>query len=93
MAGVRAFSASLKELRIILCQKGESSKGVRDFLEQFYIPLKQQNPKLPILVRECSGITPKVHARYDYGQENSVDLSGMHKEQVLNTVNTLADAR
>ena len=37
---------------------------VRDFLEKHYIGLKKDNPKLPILVRECSGIQPKMYARY-----------------------------
>ena len=36
----------------------------RDFLEKYYIGLKKDNPKLPILVRECSGIQPKIYARF-----------------------------
>ena len=36
----------------------------RDFLEQYYVPLKQTNPKFPILVRECSGVQPMIWARY-----------------------------
>lgn len=39
----------------------------RDFLEKYYIGLKKDNPKLPILVRECSGIQPKMYARYGKG--------------------------
>ena len=33
-------------------------------MENYYVPLKLKNPKLPILLRECSGIIPKIHARY-----------------------------
>ena len=36
----------------------------RDFIEQSYVPLKQANPKFPILVRECSGVQPRLWARY-----------------------------
>ena len=37
---------------------------IRDFLEKYYIGIKKENPKVPILVRECSGIQPKMYARY-----------------------------
>jgi len=36
----------------------------RDFLEQHYVSLKQNNPKFPVLVRECSGVQPMIWARY-----------------------------
>lgn len=36
----------------------------REFIEKHYVELKQQNPKFPFLVRECSGVEPKVYARY-----------------------------
>ena len=36
----------------------------RDFIEQHYIGIKKENPKLPILIRECSGIQPKLFARF-----------------------------
>jgi NADH dehydrogenase (ubiquinone) 1 alpha subcomplex subunit 2 len=57
------FPPALKELRLHLCQKSAASAGVREFIEKHYIPIKTANPKFPILVRECSGITPKLWAR------------------------------
>ena len=36
----------------------------RDFIEKSYIDLKKANPKTPILIRECSGILPKIYARH-----------------------------
>jgi len=36
----------------------------RDFLEKYYIGIKKENPQISILVRECSGIQPKMYARY-----------------------------
>lgn len=36
----------------------------RQFIEKYYVPLKKANPQFPILLRECSGIEPKVFARY-----------------------------
>lgn len=88
----------LRELRIHLCQRSSSSRGVRsargwagpgpgvllqgsetprpepqgplvlslrrEFIEQHYVTLKKANPDFPILIRECSGIQPKLWARY-----------------------------
>ncbi|KAM0735921.1 NADH dehydrogenase [ubiquinone] 1 alpha subcomplex subunit 2 [Formica fusca] len=55
MATVK-FGKHLKELRILLCQRSKSSQGVRDFIEQQYVPLKKNNPRFPVLIRECSSI-------------------------------------
>ena len=55
---------ALRELRIHLCQKSPSSSGVRAFIENDYVTLKKQNTNFPILIRECSGINPKIWARY-----------------------------
>ncbi|XP_074650944.1 NADH dehydrogenase [ubiquinone] 1 alpha subcomplex subunit 2-like [Tubulanus polymorphus] len=85
------FGGNLKELRIHLCQKSASSQGVRDFIETSYVPMKKSNPRFPILIRECSGIEPKVYARYEFGKENSSILSGMTKDQVLQQIEQLTN--
>ena len=36
----------------------------RDFLETHYVDLKKLNPNFPFLVRECSGVEPKIYGRY-----------------------------
>ena len=36
----------------------------REFIESNYVDLKKSNPKLPILIRECSGVRPVIFARY-----------------------------
>ena len=84
------FSPALKELRLHLCQKSAASAGVRDFVTKHYVDLKKANPKFPILIRECSGITPRVWARYTYGQEQSVDLTNKSAADVLKTLTSLA---
>ena len=37
---------------------------LRAFVERNYKELKTLNPKLPILIRECSGVEPQLWARY-----------------------------
>ncbi|EZA55808.1 hypothetical protein DMN91_012072 [Ooceraea biroi] len=89
MAAVK-FGKHLKELRIHLCQTSKSSQGVRDFIEQQYVPLKKSNPRFPVLVRECSAIEPKLYARYEYGVERCVPLSNLKSEDVLGRIRELA---
>lgn len=84
------FSPALKELRIHLCQKSEASQGVRDFIEKYYVSLKQQNPKFPILIRECSGVQPRLWARYDGGRESSIPLTKLKAEEVLQNVSLVS---
>lgn len=92
MASSRAlhFGKHVKELRLHLCQKSKTSHGVRDFIKQHYVTLKKDNPKLPILIRECSGIQPKLYARYELGKESNQSLSGFTTEQVMEALEVMA---
>ncbi|KAJ9582544.1 hypothetical protein L9F63_003102 [Diploptera punctata] len=94
MAASRAlkFAKDLKELRIHLCQTSTASKGVRDFIESHYVNIKTNNPKFPILIRECSGIQPRLYARYDFGKESSVSLSNLKAEDVFKQVERLSQS-
>ncbi|XP_028397535.1 NADH dehydrogenase [ubiquinone] 1 alpha subcomplex subunit 2-like [Dendronephthya gigantea] len=83
---------ALREIRIHLCQTSKSSQGVRDFLEKYYVGLKKENPKFPFLVRECSGIQPKIYARYGFGNETSVSLADKNCDEVLQEVDKLVKA-
>lgn len=38
--------------------------GFRDFIKNHYVQVKKDNPKVPILIRECNGTQPKLFARY-----------------------------
>merc|ERR1712012_1423987 len=80
------LSPALKELRFHLCQKSAASAGAREFVEKHYVPLKTANPQFPILVRECSGIQPRILARFGYGREESVDISNKNSQDVLSII-------
>ncbi|XP_076811327.1 NADH dehydrogenase [ubiquinone] 1 alpha subcomplex subunit 2-like [Clavelina lepadiformis] len=58
------LSKHFRELRFHLCQRSATSQGLRDFIENHYVTVKQENPTFPILIRECSGVEPKIYARY-----------------------------
>jgi len=89
MSKALRFAPAVKELRLHLCQKSSTSEGVRKFIEQFYVNLKNQNPTTPILIRECSNINPTLWTRYEYGIEKQIPLTGMNAEQVLNAIENL----
>ncbi|XP_036404047.1 NADH dehydrogenase [ubiquinone] 1 alpha subcomplex subunit 2 [Megalops cyprinoides] len=87
------LAKNLREVRLHLCQTSASSQGARDFVEHHYVSLKKANPDFPILIRECSGVQPKLWARYDFGKEQSVGLENMNADQVAKALETLANAK
>ncbi|XP_050222970.1 NADH dehydrogenase [ubiquinone] 1 alpha subcomplex subunit 2 [Mercurialis annua] len=82
----------LKELRILLCQSSPSSSSARAFVENNYKDLKSLNPKLPILIRECSNIQPQLWARYDMGVERGIRLEGLSEAQISKALEDLVKA-
>lgn len=56
----------------------------RAFLTKSYPTMKKHNPNIPIMLREAAGTSPKVYARYEFGQEKSQSLEGtnarMHRD-------------
>ncbi|XP_003702993.1 NADH dehydrogenase (ubiquinone) B8 subunit [Megachile rotundata] len=92
MAAVK-IGPHLKELRILLCQTSKSSQGVRDFISAQYVPLKKQNPNLPVLIRECSSTEPFLYARYEYGKEQCVSLQNLNPAEILKRIEELASSK
>ncbi|CAL8268624.1 unnamed protein product [Merluccius merluccius] len=96
-ATVRALGSSLsrnlREIRLHVCQTSAASQGARDFVEQHYVSLKRSNPDFPILVRECSGVQPRLWARYDFGREQSVALDNMNADQVAKVLETVVRSK
>lgn len=35
-----------------------------EFVQKYYVNIKRDNPKLPILIRECSGVQPRLWTRF-----------------------------
>ncbi|CAK9140210.1 unnamed protein product [Ilex paraguariensis] len=83
------LSRNLKELRILFCPSSPASMSARTFIERNYKDLKILNPKLPILVREASGIQPQLWARYDMGMERGIPLEGLEEVQIWKALEEL----
>jgi NADH dehydrogenase (ubiquinone) 1 alpha subcomplex subunit 2 len=64
-------------LRASLPGDASADNMVRSFLKRAYPTMKKNNPNTPILIREATGTSPKVWARYGYGKEKSETLEGM----------------
>jgi len=73
----RAFAVGLRELRFLFCQTSEPSAHVRKFLANSYPVMKKHNPHTPILIREAAGIEPRMFARFEFGEETQISLSGL----------------
>ncbi|KAK3245407.1 hypothetical protein CYMTET_45022 [Cymbomonas tetramitiformis] len=84
-----AIPKTVAELRFHFCQSSAASVGIRNFIVKAYKEMKGANPNLPILVRECTGVEPKIWARYDFGREESVSVSGMDEASVKSTLDGL----
>ncbi|XP_025616574.1 NADH dehydrogenase [ubiquinone] 1 alpha subcomplex subunit 2-like [Arachis duranensis] len=62
------------------------------FVEKNYKELKTLNPKLPILIRECSGAEPQLWARFDFGVEKGIKLEGLSEAQISKALEDLVKA-
>ena len=52
----------------------------RKFIEQHYVELKQQHPKFPILIRECSGVEPQLYGRFgEWGGEGCGECTAVRQ--------------
>ncbi|RYR40054.1 hypothetical protein Ahy_A09g045717 [Arachis hypogaea] len=65
------------------------NKEGRTFVEKNYKELKTLNPKLPILIRECSGAEPQLWARFDFGVEKGIKLEGLSEAQISKALEDL----
>ncbi|KAF2178702.1 NADH dehydrogenase, alpha subcomplex, subunit 2 [Zopfia rhizophila CBS 207.26] len=89
MATKYGFANTLKELRFLFCQTSEQSAAMRSFLTKSYPTMKKHNPHTPILIREASGIEPKVYARYEFGKERMIPLKGLDDKAIEKQVTEL----
>ncbi|CAO1401249.1 unnamed protein product [Diamesa hyperborea] len=83
------FGPQVKELRVHLCQTGAESQGAREFVQKFYVNLKKDNPKMPILIRECSGVQPRLWTRMELGKEKSVPLTNVSADGIMKLVENI----
>lgn len=84
---------ALHEIHIHLCQRSPGSQGVRDFIQQRYVDLKKAHPDLPILIRECSEVQPKLWARYAFGQEKNVSLNNLSAAEVTKAMENVLSGK
>ncbi|KAL6582453.1 hypothetical protein OROMI_006467 [Orobanche minor] len=89
MAWMGQVSRNLKELRILFSPTSSSSSSTRAFIENNYKVLKTKNPKLPILIREATGIEPSFGLDSYLGVERGIRLEGLNVEQISKALEDL----
>ncbi|ESW98594.1 hypothetical protein HPODL_04214 [Ogataea parapolymorpha DL-1] len=77
-----SLSKGVKELRFILSQTGETSRPLRSFLVKQYKTIKNANPDIPILIRECSNVSPAVVMRVANGREIRKELTSLSEPEI-----------
>ncbi|KAK5944923.1 hypothetical protein PMZ80_002125 [Knufia obscura] len=82
MATKYAFTQGLREVRFHLCPQGSGSDATRTFLRRAYPTMKHHNPNTPILIREATGIEPKMWARYAGAKERQQSLAGLSDKEI-----------
>lgn len=89
MSFARALSPAIREIRILCSQTGAASAGTRQFIQANYPVIKQNNPDLPVMIREARGTPARVFARFERGVEKHVELDNMSSSDVESKVNQL----
>ena len=95
------LSQNLQELRFVFDSKLSNSKGVADFLSNYYPTLKVLNPRLPILFREQDDCeSPELYCRYgilnflltilDYFQMESEPISNLTADEIMDHIKNFA---
>ncbi|KAG8724695.1 hypothetical protein FRC09_015606 [Ceratobasidium sp. 395] len=88
-AFTKAFPKAIRELRLLGCQTGQGSAGLREFIASTYPSIKSANPNLPVLIREAQGTPARVFVRYERGVERHVDVDGLPAAEVSKKISTL----
>jgi NADH dehydrogenase (ubiquinone) 1 alpha subcomplex subunit 2 len=87
-SALKQAGRAVREIRLVLCQTGPGSAGVRDFIRDNYSILKEG--KADIVIRECSQAVPTLTMRFDYGVEKEVSLDRLSSNDIESRVAQLA---
>ncbi|KAJ1305093.1 hypothetical protein OPQ81_000133 [Rhizoctonia solani] len=85
----KALPRAVREIRLLGCQTGAGSAGLREFISKTYPSIKSANPNLPILIREAQGTPARVFVRYERGLERHVDVEGLPASEVSQKISSL----
>jgi NADH dehydrogenase (ubiquinone) 1 alpha subcomplex subunit 2 len=63
----------------------------RSYVANNYWDIKNQNPTLPFIVRECEEADPYIIARYQYGIEKKALLANLNEKEIDKVVQDLVE--
>ncbi|CDS42117.1 NADH dehydrogenase [Echinococcus multilocularis] len=90
MTSVPRFSSTVKELRILFSPVNASSAGVREFIGESYVGLRNSNPGVNFMLREGNSISPRIYARYSFGKESFVSVDNASPTEIMDKICKLA---
>ena len=61
----------------------------RNYIQKNYQQIKELNPELPFIVRECKNAQPTIMARYDFGIEKRMYVNNLQENEIDEVVREL----
>jgi len=82
----------LKNLRLLFCKYGGSSKGMRELVAAPIEQFKKDNPQLNIEVRNRNGHHPYVKGEYITGYSKVISVRNKSAEEILDVIKYLRNS-
>ena len=60
-------------------------------MQNNYLDIKDRNPTIPFIVRECLNAQPTVMARYDFGVERRIYVNDLNEKDIDQVVKELVE--
>ncbi|CEL59922.1 hypothetical protein RSOLAG1IB_09206 [Rhizoctonia solani AG-1 IB] len=75
-AFTKALPRTVREIRLLGCQTGSGSAGLREFISKTYPSIKSANPNLPVLIKRHKA------PQHEYSYDTNVDWSATSTSRV-----------
>ncbi|KAM7440505.1 39S ribosomal protein L43 [Porites harrisoni] len=83
------FVRPLQRLVLNYCQRGGSSRGIREYIDKNVVEFAKNNPEVTIYVRERNGKHPRIVANFINGNSKIVEVKNKTPEEIKEWVERL----
>nr|XP_015818245.2 39S ribosomal protein L43, mitochondrial [Nothobranchius furzeri] len=89
--GVGRYVCQLKRVSIVFSKKGQSSLGMRDFIEEGVVDFAKNNPGIVVYVSPQPCNVPKIVAEYLSGNTKTEPVANKTSQQILEVLTKLTN--
>ncbi|XP_073236229.1 large ribosomal subunit protein mL43-like [Porites lutea] len=83
------FVRPLQRLVLNYCQRGGSSRGIREYIDKNVVEFAKNNPEVTVYVRERNGKHPRIVANFINGNSKIVEVKNKTPEEIKEWVERL----